>query len=799
MTQTTRDGENYDIVREGLAEILTPKQPLKDDGRTEGSHERTKVQDVFYNPVQQFNRDLTVLAIRAFGEDLAAIRGASQKKRNPSAKGESKRHKRKEAVVNEGIQEAERATNINETIVKSISGNGTESKVLIAEQDVEGPPKGTESTSIGRHKRKRGLKSNGTSEFSQVSKKSRAIIETASGDRKPVASKTAHEEVQISSTGVEPVETPLHSGTGDPNPPDETTSSSKFPFRILDALSATGLRAIRYAKEIPETTKVVANDLSGQATASIRLNVLHNEVPNKINVLTGDARAHMYQVAAPAQGSTKGEHQLYEVIDLDPYGTAAPFLDAAVRAVVDGGLLCVTCTDATVFASVGYLEKTFSQYGGLPWRGPQSHEGGLRLVLHAIAACAARYGISIEPLLSLSIDFYVRVFVRVHRSPAQVKFLAGKSMVVYNCDVGCGAWNTQFLAQTRAQTAKDGNTIHKFSFAQAPSTGPFCEHCGFKTHLSGPMWGGPLHNPFFIQRILDALPSLKPETYGTIPRIEGMLSVAYQESIFAIQPKNSLEPDKITRPVPPTDPTLRDHHPFFFNLSSLAKVLHCVGPSDAIFCGALNRLGYRTSRSHTRAGSIRTDAPWSVVWEVMREWIRQKAPIKENAIRKGTAGWAIMQKDRSNVMFNSVKTSLKQIQEKSENVHSLRIELEAILYRLREEEEEATAAAAVAAAHPPHRLTDQQQPNLENQSSTPPSSSTDSSPPRLPPSSLTEPSPVPKSPTPALTPTPTPTHQLDVVFDMHRRARSPSPARKIVRYQLNPRPDWGPMCRAKGG
>ena len=36
----------------------------------------------------------------------------------------------------------------------------------------------------------------------------------------------------------------------------------------------------------------------------------------------------------------------FDVIDLDPYGTASPFLDSAVQAVADGGLLCVTCTGA---------------------------------------------------------------------------------------------------------------------------------------------------------------------------------------------------------------------------------------------------------------------------------------------------------------------------------------------------------------------------------------------------------------------------------------------------------------------
>lgn len=40
----------------------------------------------------------------------------------------------------------------------------------------------------------------------------------------------------------------------------------------------------------------------------------------------------------------------YDVIDLDPYGSAAPFLDAAVQSVADGGLLCITCTDMAVLS-----------------------------------------------------------------------------------------------------------------------------------------------------------------------------------------------------------------------------------------------------------------------------------------------------------------------------------------------------------------------------------------------------------------------------------------------------------------
>ncbi len=38
----------------------------------------------------------------------------------------------------------------------------------------------------------------------------------------------------------------------------------------------------------------------------------------------------------------------FSIIDLDPYGSPTPFLDAAVQSVADGGLLCITCTDMAV-------------------------------------------------------------------------------------------------------------------------------------------------------------------------------------------------------------------------------------------------------------------------------------------------------------------------------------------------------------------------------------------------------------------------------------------------------------------
>jgi tRNA (guanine26-N2/guanine27-N2)-dimethyltransferase len=33
------------------------------------------------------------------------------------------------------------------------------------------------------------------------------------------------------------------------------------------------------------------------------------------------------------------DREFYDVVDLDPYGTAVPFLDSAIQALGDGGML----------------------------------------------------------------------------------------------------------------------------------------------------------------------------------------------------------------------------------------------------------------------------------------------------------------------------------------------------------------------------------------------------------------------------------------------------------------------------
>ena len=293
------------------------------------------------------------------------------------------------------------------------------------------------------------------------------------------------------------------------NPEPKPTTPTQSKFTILDALSATGLRALRYTLELPMVTSATANDLDPSAVDSIWRNIEYNkqhsttanpekmtaaEAVSKIKPSCGNAQHHMYSVLSPVHDSLstrEPQSSKYEVIDLDPYGTAVIFLDAAVQAVSNGGMLCVTCTDAGVWASTGYSEKCYSLYGGTPVKGEWCHEAGLRLILHSIATAAGKYGLYIEPLLSLSIDFYARVWVRIRQGPAEVKKLASSTMIVYNCDEGCGSWVTQRLGKAKEGTNKSGKgTFLKFGLARAPTVGENCAECGSVMHVSISHLGG---------------------------------------------------------------------------------------------------------------------------------------------------------------------------------------------------------------------------------------------------------------------------------------------------------------------
>lgn len=775
----TIDGRLYRAVREGQANILAPysldnaksQKTIPQSGQPRNNDEGD--QAVFYNPIQQYNRDLSVLAILVYGESTMQLKREKHEKNVNLAR---QKKKKKTAQGTEGES--------RDVAVPSLDMSSKKRKVDEAGLD-EQP-----ETEMDVSKRKRN--------------------DSTSPEDSTVAQGTeAHQKIihdsaqrQGAAEGVGNCDTP----TRDRERPGKIY---RTPFTILDALSASGLRAIRYAKEIPFSTTIIANDYSPESVKAIELNIQHNGLADKVFPNLGDARQYMYSKTGneSAQKGPSYVHK-FDVVDLDPYGTAAPFLDAAIQAVVDGGMLCITCTDAGVWASNGYPEKAYALYAGITLKGPQSHEAGLRIILHAIATSAAKYGVAIEPLLSLSIDFYARLFVRVHKSQQDVKLLAGTTMLVYNCDQGCGAWETQLVARNQERKAKNGDSYFKHGYAQAPSTERYCEHCGTKSHLGGPMWAGPLHNPAFIQKILNRLPHVDKTVYGTTDRIKGMLTVALEEEDIptpspeqgfdAISSKsNGHAPDAKERgessAVIPRLPThLLSVQPFFFLPTYLAKVLSLPTPSDDAFRGAFLGLGYTCTRSHCKPGSFKTNAPWNVIWEVMREWARQKEPSRIPRLL-GLGEF----EDRASVKKSSPGAKiLSRLRGRSDNLLPVMQLKQLLLEKLGD----GMKSVDVRSASDLRDLLTSTLYDLEHLSNEKAQKQIESSNGNVGETEMGDRSEALRLSGKALIDNGGDPSELNIVFDAEKGRQAPrSKGDKLVRYQINPRAHWGPMVRAGAG
>ncbi|KAK9907632.1 hypothetical protein WJX75_007284 [Coccomyxa subellipsoidea] len=364
-------------------------------------------------------------------------------------------------------------------------------------------------------------------------------------------------------------------------------------IRILEGLAASGLRSIRYALEIDGVKRIDANDLDEKAAAAVRSNLEYNDpkASGLVRPTQGDVRLMALQ-------NPDG----YEAVDLDPYGSPAQFLDSAVQAVSEGGLLLVTATDMAVLCG-NNGEACWGKYGCYPLHKPYCHEQALRIVLACIEAHANRYKRHIVPVLSLSIDFYVRIFVRVYSSAEKVKESATKQMYVYQSS-GCDSFYTQRVAR---KFVKGRST--KYGPGAGPAVPQACPETGSGFQMGGPMWAGPIHDPAWIQGLLDSIEADK-ERYAAFGKIKGLLTSASEE--------------------------LHDA-PLYYNLHAVCKTLHVTPPSGDTVRSALINAGYRVSGTHANPLGLKTDAPPEVFWDVMRCWVAEH-PTKKSPDPESYAG-----------------------------------------------------------------------------------------------------------------------------------------------------------------
>ncbi|KAJ6707540.1 TRNA (GUANINE(26)-N(2))-DIMETHYLTRANSFERASE 1-RELATED [Salix viminalis] len=405
-----------------------------------------------------------------------------------------------------------------------------------------------------------------------------ASTESALDNEKSNGECEVHEEIsqdEPCSVSEEPVKNSEGNHRGELKPP-----------RVLEALSASGLRALRYAREVEGIGKVVALDNDKASVEACQKNIKFNGSVAISKVESHLADARVYMLTHPKE---------FDVVDLDPYGSPSVFLDSAVQSVVDGGMLMCTATDMAVLCG-GNGEVCYSKYGSYPLRGKYCHEMALRILLASIESHANRYKRYIVPVLSVQMNFYVRVFVRVYTSASAMKNTPLKLSYVYQC-IGCDSYHLQPIGRTMSK----GSSVRYL-----PGFGPIvpqeCSDCGKKYNMGGPIWSAPIHDQEWVTSVLEGVKSMKDQ-YPAYDRISAVLTTISEEL-----------PDV----------------PLFLSLHNLCATLKCTSPSAVIFRSAVINAGYRISGTHVNPLGLKSDAPMDVIWDIMRCWVKNH-PVKAQA------------------------------------------------------------------------------------------------------------------------------------------------------------------------
>lgn len=271
-------------------------------------------------------------------------------------------------------------------------------------------------------------------------------------------------------------------------------------------------------------------------------------------------------------------------------------MEGALRSIsTQGGLLCVTYTDAAVLCGK-YTDTCYYKYGTVATTKPYCHEMALRIALYSISSQASKLNRYIVPLLSVSTDFYFRLFIRVYEGKTQCK-RAGLSYSYWAQCVNC----QNYRVLPRLFQKKEGNKIIPANLI----TDEKCEVCESRMVVYGPVWSGPLHSLPFVESLLSA----SDDSLTTIKKITGMLSSIKEEY-----------------------KTLGDLNIFGFDVPLGCKELSCSHPSKELLYSAFESLKIPIIQAYMKPSLYKSTASPRDFYDILKSW--KMTEIKEELQKK---------------------------------------------------------------------------------------------------------------------------------------------------------------------
>ncbi|WP_084448948.1 N2,N2-dimethylguanosine tRNA methyltransferase [Picosynechococcus sp. PCC 7117] len=237
-------------------------------------------------------------------------------------------------------------------------------------------------------------------------------------------------------------------------------------LRVLDGLSATGVRSLRYYQEA-QADWVWANEGNPDLLETLTTNLRRIPAAQRcISVLS------LRQLCL--ERSLMGDR--YELVDFDAFGSGSAFVQDALTVTTLGGLMYLTSTDGRTYSG-REPQRALRQYGAYGRSHPAVQEQGLRLLLGSLAQQAAQRNFGIEPIFSFFWGDTCRIMARLTRKPILTETNYGFLGYCHHCGTyGLPSWR---------------------KLSQAT-----CAHDDLPLTLSGPMWLGKLHHPDYLRQML---------------------------------------------------------------------------------------------------------------------------------------------------------------------------------------------------------------------------------------------------------------------------------------------------------
>ncbi len=232
---------------------------------------------------------------------------------------------------------------------------------------------------------------------------------------------------------------------------------------VCEPLTGCGVRGIRFAMEVEGVRKVLINDINEKAAHLAGINVQKHNLDERITVKNEDANLLLAHYSAP--------HKRFDDIDIDPFGSPVRYIDSAIRALRDNGLLALTATDMAPLCGV-HPKACIRKYGGKPLRTEYCHELAVRLLAGCLVMIAAKHDIGIRVIFSHSANHYIRLYATIgygaKKADETIKNM-GFIMHCFRC----------FHRETQKGLFNNKQTIP-------------CSECGSKMDFAGPLWLGNL-------------------------------------------------------------------------------------------------------------------------------------------------------------------------------------------------------------------------------------------------------------------------------------------------------------------